>query len=94
MWAVDTQMYPIQFGEEVKGGGGTDFDAVVDYVRDLKDSYDFVVMYTDGYVNPFHPHEPWKWVVLLTADGNDALPDQMPDVEFIKLDDDASSTSN
>jgi predicted metal-dependent peptidase len=94
LWAVDTQMYPIQFGEEVKGGGGTDFDAVVDYVRDLKDPYDFVVLYTDGYVSPFHPHEPWKWCVLLTADGNDQLPDQMPEVEFIKLDDEASSTSN
>lgn len=94
LWAVDTQMYPIEWGSEVKGGGGTDFDAVVDYVRDMKDPYDFVVMYTDGYVSPFHPHEPWKWCVLLTADGNDALPDQMPEVEFIKLDDDASSTAD
>jgi predicted metal-dependent peptidase len=85
IWAVDTEMYPVKFGEPLKGGGGTDFDSVVDYVRTMDQTYDFVVMYTDGYVNPFHPHEPHKWSVLLTPDGNKSLSEQMPEVEFYEL---------
>jgi predicted metal-dependent peptidase len=85
IWAVDTEMYPVKFGEPLKGGGGTDFDSVVDFVRTMDQPYDFVVMYTDGYVNPFHPHEPHKWSVLLTPDGNKSLSEQMPEVEFYEL---------
>lgn len=85
IWAVDTQMYPVKFGEALQGGGGTDFDSVVEYVRAMDQPYDFVVMYTDGYVNPFHPHEPDKWAVLLTPDGNKSLAAQMPEVEFFEL---------
>ena len=85
IWAVDTQMYPAKYGEPLQGGGGTDFDSVVEFVRAMDQPYDFVVMYTDGYVNPFHPHEPQKWSVLLTPDGNKGLAEQMPEVEFFEL---------
>lgn len=85
IWAIDTQLYPVKMGTPLQGGGGTNFESVVEYCKSLQDPYDFVLMFTDGYVAPWHPHEPDKWTVLLTPDGNRQLEEQMPEVDFYHL---------
>ena len=82
IWAIDTQMYPVKMGTPLQGGGGTNFESIVEFCKNMQEPYDFVILITDGHVAPWHPHEPEKWIVLVIPDGNKSLESQMPEVDF------------
>lgn len=66
-------------GEAVRGGGGTSFQAVVDYVEGrstvdgepLEERPDAVIMVTDGHAPHVTPAEPDRWIWLITEGGDD-----------------------
>ncbi|WP_035804626.1 DUF2201 family putative metallopeptidase [Kitasatospora mediocidica] len=78
--SFDAVVMPFRPGERVHGGGGTSFQAVVDYVegrsvggegRRFEERPDAVVVLTDGYAPPVTPAEPDKWIWLITDGGTD-----------------------
>jgi hypothetical protein len=80
--SFDGVVMPFKPGERVHGGGGTNFQNVVDYVEGryaingerFDEPVDAVVMVTDGYAAKVAPAEPDKWIWLIT-DGGDDWPD-------------------
>lgn len=77
--SFDGVVMPFRPGERVLGGGGTSFQAVVDYVegrttvdgRHFEDRPDAVVVLTDGYAPHVTPAEPDTWIWLITEGGDD-----------------------
>ncbi|MEU9124826.1 hypothetical protein AB0C96_34105 [Streptomyces sp. NPDC048506] len=77
--SFDGVVMPFRPGERVYGGGGTSFQAVVDYVegrtavdgRCFEEVPDAVVVLTDGYAPHITPAEPDKWIWLITPGGDD-----------------------
>lgn len=77
--AFDGVVMPFRPGEPVLGGGGTSFQAVVDYVEGrstvdekyFEERPDAVVVLTDGYAPHVTPAEPDKWIWLITEGGDD-----------------------
>lgn len=68
----DANVVPLEWGNAFAGGGGTSFDAVSDYVDELEEYPDFVVVVTDGYAPPITPKHPERWVWLIVGRGSDA----------------------
>ncbi|QKG21599.1 DUF2201 family putative metallopeptidase [Actinomadura verrucosospora] len=81
--AFDGVVTPFVPGERVVGGGGTDFQNVVDYAegrleidgKALDAEPDAIIMVTDGYAPPVAPADPGRWIWLIT-DGGDDWPDR------------------
>lgn len=69
--AFDGAVWPFAPGQEMKGGGGTSFQVIDDYVADKDDEPDFVLVVTDGYAPPITPRDPDSWIWLITPDGDD-----------------------
>jgi hypothetical protein len=82
--AFDAQVYPFRPGQALRGGGGTSFQAVADYVEGraalggaqgeeafFDERPDAVIVLTDGYAPPITPADPDTWIWLITAGGND-----------------------
>lgn len=77
--SFDGAVVPFVPGERVVGGGGTDFQNVVDYAegrlevngRRLEWEPDAVIMVTDGYAAHVTPADPDRWIWLITDDGDD-----------------------
>ncbi|MBC9713598.1 hypothetical protein H9Y04_13570 [Streptomyces sp. TRM66268-LWL] len=77
--AFDAEVWPFEPGQRVLGGGGTSFQAVVDYVegrttidgRPFDERPDAVVVLTDGYAPPVTPADPDAWIWLITEGGHD-----------------------
>lgn len=77
--AFDTAVVPFTPGQVIRGGGGTDFRAVVDHVegRSTVDGEGFdgpvdaVIVLTDGFAPRVTPAEPDKWIWLITPGGDD-----------------------
>jgi hypothetical protein len=81
--SFDGVVMPFVPGERVTGGGGTDFQNVVDYAegrlevngRRLEVEPDAIIMVTDGYAPHVTPADPDRWIWLIT-DGGDDWPDR------------------
>jgi hypothetical protein len=81
--AFDGVVTPFVPGEQVVGGGGTNFQNVVDYAegraevngKRLDAEPDAIIMVTDGYAPPVTPADPDRWIWLIT-DGGDDWPDR------------------
>lgn len=77
--SFDGIVMPFKPGERVHGGGGTDFQNVVDYAEGrlevagvkFEEKADAVIMVTDGYAPVVSPAEPDKWIWLITDGGDD-----------------------
>ncbi len=77
--SFDGVVMPFRPGERVLGGGGTSFQAVVDYVegrstvdgKPFEESPDAVVVLTDGYAPHVTPADPDRWIWLITEGGDD-----------------------
>jgi hypothetical protein len=77
--SFDGVVMPFVPGERVLGGGGTDFQHVVDYVEGRLEvdgkrcevSPDAVIMVTDGHAPPVTPARPDRWIWLITNGGDD-----------------------
>ncbi|MEV5573609.1 hypothetical protein AB0L06_26510 [Spirillospora sp. NPDC052269] len=77
--SFDGVVMPFVAGERVYGGGGTDFQNVVDYAegrlevggRLLDTEPDAIIMVTDGYARHVTPEEPDRWIWLITDGGDD-----------------------
>ncbi|MEY9838637.1 hypothetical protein [Streptacidiphilus sp. EB103A] len=77
--SFDGAVMPFRPGERVRGGGGTSFQVVADYLegrseidgRRFEERPDAVVMLTDGYAPHITPAEPDKWIWLITEGGDD-----------------------
>ncbi|MUL44050.1 hypothetical protein FZ103_23285 [Streptomonospora sp. PA3] len=77
--AFDGAVAPFVPGERVVGGGGTDFQNVVDYAegrlevngRRFEAEPDAVVVVTDGHAPAVTPDDPDRWIWLITDDGDD-----------------------
>jgi len=78
LW-FDATVAPFVPGEPIRGGGGTSFQVVADYVEGrltvdelppFNEKVDAVLMVTDGYAPPIRPAEPKKWIWLITPGGN------------------------
>ncbi|MFD7517887.1 hypothetical protein ACFV85_24145 [Streptomyces niveus] len=80
--SFDGEVMPFVAGERVRGGGGTDFGKVVEYVEGRREvggkrcevEPDAVIMVTDGYAPRVTPARPENWIWLIT-DGGDDWPD-------------------
>ncbi len=81
--SFDGVVMPFVPGERVHGGGGTNFQNVVDYAegrlpvngRRFEERPDAVIMVTDGYAAEVTPADPDRWIWLIT-DGGDDWPDR------------------
>jgi hypothetical protein len=81
--SFDGQVMPFVPGERVTGGGGTNFQNVVDYAegrlevngKRLDVEPDAIIMLTDGYAPAVTPTDPDRWIWLIT-DGGDDWPDR------------------
>ncbi|MEE6259187.1 DUF2201 family putative metallopeptidase [Plantactinospora sonchi] len=77
--SFDGVVTPFVPGERVSGGGGTNFQNVVDYAegrievngRRFDAEPDAVIMVTDGYAPPVTPARPDRWIWLITDHGDD-----------------------
>ncbi|GAB3454005.1 hypothetical protein GCM10027570_33730 [Streptomonospora sediminis] len=77
--AFDGEVAPFVPGDGVVGGGGTDFQNVVDYAegrlevngRLLAADPDAIIMVTDGHAPAVTPAEPDRWIWLITDNGDD-----------------------
>jgi hypothetical protein len=77
--SFDGAVAPFVPGEPVPGGGGTDFQNVVDYAegrlevngRRCEAEPDAVIMVTDGMAPHVTPADPGRWIWLITDDGDD-----------------------
>jgi predicted metal-dependent peptidase len=77
--SFDGVVMPFVAGERVYGGGGTNFQNVVDYAEGRMEvdgnrmdiHPDAVIMLTDGYAPAVRPAEPDKWMWLITENGTD-----------------------
>lgn len=67
----DGEYMPFKPGENVHGGGGTNFQCISDHVDDMDDKPDFCLVVTDGYAPAITPAEPDKWIWLIVPGGND-----------------------
>jgi predicted metal-dependent peptidase len=68
--SFDGSVWPFEAGESFKGGGGTSFQIIDDYVADLDEEQDFVLVITDGYAPHITPKEPDKWIWLIVPGGD------------------------
>jgi hypothetical protein len=76
--SFDGQVMPFVAGERVLGGGGTNFQNVVDYAEGrleiggsrFEERADAVIMVTDGYAPPVTPADPDRWIWLITDGGS------------------------
>ncbi|WP_220270242.1 DUF2201 family putative metallopeptidase [Marinitenerispora sediminis] len=76
--SFDGVVMPFVPGERVRGGGGTNFQNVVDYAegrlevggRRFEERFDAAIMVTDGYAPHVTPADPDKWIWLITAEGD------------------------
>ncbi|TYB50655.1 hypothetical protein FXF51_55565 [Nonomuraea sp. PA05] len=76
--SFDGAVMPFVAGERVLGGGGTNFQNVVDYAegrlqvagRAFEHRPDAVIMVTDGYAPPVTPSDPDRWIWLITDGGS------------------------
>lgn len=75
--SFDGHVWPFKPGEAMQGGGGTNFQIIDDYVADLDEEPDFVLVITDGYAPKFTPRDPNAWIWLITPDG-DGWPGEAP----------------
>ena len=66
----DAYVYELEHGDEMRGGGGTSFEPVADYVDQSEEPFDCVLVITDGYAPEMVPAEPDKWVWLITPNGS------------------------
>ncbi|MFU8853351.1 DUF2201 family putative metallopeptidase [Micromonospora sp. SL1-18] len=77
--SFDGRVTPFVPGERVTGGGGTNFQNVVDYVEGRAEvdgkrfelEPDAIIMVTDGYASAVTPVQPDRWIWLITDDGDD-----------------------
>jgi hypothetical protein len=75
--SFDGHVWPFKPGEVMQGGGGTNFQIIDDYVADLDEEPDFVLVITDGYAPKFTPRDPDSWIWLITP-GGDGWPGEAP----------------
>ena len=81
--SFDGEVMPFAPGERVLGGGGTNFQNVVDYAEGrleidgkcIEGRPDAVIMVTDGYAPTVEPRDPESWIWLIT-DGGDTWPER------------------
>lgn len=95
-YMFDGVVLPLKPGQDVLGGGGTNFQNCVDVVEgrlavegDDRDSEpDAVIMLTDGYAPKVAPDDPDKWIWLITPGGDDWPETHNPpmDTHFIDMD--------
>ncbi|GAB2942131.1 hypothetical protein GCM10027280_33420 [Micromonospora polyrhachis] len=77
--SFDGVVMPFVPGERVYGGGGTNFQNVVDYAEGrltidgepFEVQPDAVIMVTDGYAPRVSPAQPDRWIWLITDGGDD-----------------------
>ncbi|GAB3157173.1 hypothetical protein GCM10027290_57170 [Micromonospora sonneratiae] len=77
--SFDGVVMPFVPGERVYGGGGTNFQNVVDYAEGrlaidgvpFEVQPDAVIMVTDGYAPHVTPAQPDRWIWLITNGGDD-----------------------
>ncbi|MBC6466470.1 hypothetical protein HKK74_13275 [Actinomadura alba] len=75
----DGVVVPFVPGERVLGGGGTNFQNVVDYAegrlevngKRFEVEPDAIIMATDGYAPHVTPADPDRWIWLITDNGDD-----------------------
>jgi Putative metallopeptidase domain len=81
--SFDGAVAPFVPGERVVGGGGTNFQNVVDYAegrlevngRRFEEIPDAIIVVTDGYAPAVTPAQPDRWIWLIT-DGGDEWPER------------------
>lgn len=66
----DHDVHAFTPGDQLLGGGGTDFAVIVDDLLEEPDFPDAVLVLTDGYAPPIDPPHPERWIWLIVADGD------------------------
>ena len=81
-----TAVVEFEPGDDLLGGGGTDFECVNQYVNNMEEPPEGVLMYTDGFASSIYPEDPDKWFWLITPDGTTEVPETPgTEMEFYKL---------
>lgn len=65
IFSFDTQVYPVVNGN-IKGGGGTRFSCITEYLQKNKTKYDLIFVVTDGFGGDISIHDPHKWVFMIS----------------------------
>ena len=71
--SFDTMIYPMDIWENVpaiRGGGGTSFEALEDFARQLTQYPDMVVVLTDGFAPRPAVQYPQRWFWMITEHGD------------------------
>lgn len=71
--AFDADVYPFSPGEELRGGGGTSFKVVSDYIfnsGELDFEPDAILVVTDGYAEELTPPLRDRWIWAVTKGGS------------------------
>lgn len=73
--SFDTRTYPVDpwaFSPNIRGGGGTSFDAVESFANELDQYPDIVLVLTDGRAPRPTVRHPGRWFWLITRKGTEA----------------------
>lgn len=86
--AFDAEVWPFNLGEPIRGGGGTNFGIIDDYIHETFDTHpDFVIVVTDGYAPAITPREPDRWVWVITEGGSTWPEDHDVPMDTVVIDD-------
>ena len=75
IWTVSSnEPTPDLTQHKFKGGGGTDFNPVFEYIRDQELTPNVLIFFTDGYANCPAEKPPYPVLWMLTKDGQAPVP--------------------
>jgi hypothetical protein len=69
--SFDAHVFEMGDTGQIRGGGGTSFQIIDDFIRELDEPSDAVLVVTDGYAPHITPDEPERWIWLITPGGDD-----------------------
>ena len=67
----DFDCYVAEVDKQLRDGGGTNFSCIEDYVNDMDDEPDFVLVITDGYAPHIQPKNAERWIWMIVPGGDE-----------------------
>ena len=93
----DAQVGAVDDAEGLRGGGGTSFQSIVEYLEDDEETEeaDAILVFTDGHAPPIAPDDPEKWIWLITPGGSTwpdshSVPMECYEIDLNDIDDEAA----
>lgn len=83
LYSFDTSVHHINKDRKIKGGGGTYFRCINEYIEKNNLKYDLIFIITDGYGGKFSCKKPDKWVWFLSTGYKSDIPSNSK-IHFLK----------